>query len=101
MKAKIVLANPAHPGEQRELKVTQATARYYHVKAAADFNAAFDAVMNDNANAIAVFPDALAFGRRTQIAEFAIKRRFPASLHGRSMSRLGVSCPMGRTARRP
>ncbi|HEU4345046.1 MAG TPA: ABC transporter substrate-binding protein [Candidatus Binatia bacterium] len=80
-----VLANPAHPGEQRELKETQTTARalgttlqYYQVKAANDFNAAFDAVMNDNANAIVVFPDALTFGRRTQIAEFAMKRRLPS-----------------------
>jgi putative ABC transport system substrate-binding protein len=80
-----VLANPAHPGEQRELGETQRIARalgttlqYHQVKAAADFNAVFDATISENANAILVFPDPLTFSHRKQTAEFAAKRRIPS-----------------------
>jgi putative tryptophan/tyrosine transport system substrate-binding protein len=58
-----VLANPAHPGEQRELAETEWSARavvqYHPVKTTADFHAAFDAVRRDSANALLVFPDSL------------------------------------------
>src|SRR5262245_43496014 len=58
-----VLANPAHPGEQRELAETErgaravrATVQYHQVRTTADFPAAFDAI-RDSANALLVFPD--------------------------------------------
>jgi putative tryptophan/tyrosine transport system substrate-binding protein len=80
-----VLANPAHPGEQRELAETQNTARavgatvqYHQVKVAADFDAAFNASVKNNANALLVFPDGLTMRHRGQIAEFAAKHQLPS-----------------------
>lgn len=85
-----VLASPAHPGEQRELRETQSTARalgttlqYHQVKATADFDAAFDSLIKENANALLVFPDPVTSAHRKQIAEFAGKHRLP-SVFGRS-----------------
>ena len=87
-----VLANPAHPGEQRELRETQSTAQtvgitlqYHQVRATADFDAAFDAVIKEKANALLVFPDALTSAHRKPIAEFAAKHRLP-SVFGRQES---------------
>jgi putative tryptophan/tyrosine transport system substrate-binding protein len=80
-----VLANPAHPGEQRELAETQNTARavgatvqYHQVKVAADFDTAFEASVKNNANALLVFPDGLTMTHRRQIAEFAAKHQLPS-----------------------
>ena len=80
-----VLANPAHPGEQRELRETQTTARalgttlqYLQVRDTADFDGAFDAMIKEKANALLVFPDALTNAHRDQIAAFATKQRLPS-----------------------
>src|SRR4030095_8783024 len=80
-----VLANPAHPGEQRELRETQTTARalgttlqYLQVRDTADFDGAFDAIVKEKANALLVFPDALTNAHRDQIAAFATKQRLPS-----------------------
>jgi putative ABC transport system substrate-binding protein len=80
-----VLANPGHPGEQRELRETESAARalgtrlkYYQVRTKADFGVAFDAMINENANALLVFPDAFTNSHRKQIAEFAAKHRIPS-----------------------
>jgi putative ABC transport system substrate-binding protein len=80
-----VLANPAHEGEQRELGVTEQTARavgatvqYHQVRATADFHAAFDAIVRDNANALLVFPDFVTMVHRRQMAEFAAKHGLPS-----------------------
>jgi len=84
-----VLANPAHPGEQRELKETQSAAQtvgttlqYHQVRASGDFDAAFDAISKEKADALLVFPDALTSAHRKRIAEFAVKHRLP-SVFGR------------------
>jgi len=84
-----VLASPAHPGEQRELRETQSTARalgitlqYNQVRGTADVDAAFDTIIKDNANALLVFPDPVTNAHRKQIVEFAAKRRLP-SMFGR------------------
>jgi putative ABC transport system substrate-binding protein len=84
-----VLASPAHPGEQRELKETQSTAQalgttllYNQVKDTADVTTAFDTILKEKANALLVFPDPVTNGHRTQIAEFAVKHRLP-SMFGR------------------
>ena len=83
-----VLASPAHPGEQRELMETQTTARtlgttllYHQVRASADVDRAFDAIIKENANALLAFPDPVTMGHRKQIAEFAAKNRL-ASVFG-------------------
>jgi putative ABC transport system substrate-binding protein len=80
-----VLSSPAHPGEQRELSESQKTARnvgvtllYHQVNATADVNAALDATVRDNANALLVFPDPVTSSHRGQIAEFAAKQRLPS-----------------------
>jgi len=80
-----VLANPAHPGEQRELRETQntaqslgATLQYLQVKASTDFDGAFEAVSKQHANALLVFPDAVTMAHRVRIAEFAAKSRLPS-----------------------
>ena len=84
-----VLASPAHPGEQRELSETQSTARtvgatllYHQVRTTADVDAAFDAIIKGNANALLAFPDPVTGAHRKQIAEFAVKHRL-ASVFGR------------------
>jgi putative ABC transport system substrate-binding protein len=80
-----VLSSPAHPGEQRELSESQRTARdvgvtllYHQVSTTPDVNAALDATIKDNANALLVFPDPVASSHRGQIAEFAAKHRLPS-----------------------
>lgn len=80
-----VLANPAHPGEKRELEETQNTAQglgaslqYLQVKGSSDFDGAFEAVSKQHANALLVFPDAVTLAHRVKIAEFAAKSRLPS-----------------------
>ena len=80
-----VFANPAHPGEQRELSETQRAARavgvalqYHQVRATADFHAAFDAIVKDKANALLVFPEGVTMTHRQQMAEFAVKHHLPS-----------------------
>jgi putative tryptophan/tyrosine transport system substrate-binding protein len=84
-----VLASPAHPGEQRELKETQSTARalgitlqHNQVRDTAEVDSALDKIVKENANALLVFPDPVTNTHRKQIAEFAAKRRLP-SMFGR------------------
>jgi putative ABC transport system substrate-binding protein len=80
-----VLANPAHPGEQRELRETQHTAQslgarlqYLQVKNPTDFDSAFDAIAKQHTDALLVFPDAVTIAHRVRIAEFAAKSRLPS-----------------------
>jgi putative ABC transport system substrate-binding protein len=91
-----VLANPAHPGEQRELGETQNTAQslgaslqYLQVKASADFDSAFEAVSKQHANALLVFPDAVTLAHRVRIAEFAAKSRLPSTFGWRNYVEAG------------
>jgi ABC-type uncharacterized transport system substrate-binding protein len=84
-----VLASPLHPGERRELKETQSAAQalrttlqYSQVRDTAEVGAAFDVIIKENANALLVFPDPVTNLHRTQIVEFAVKRRLP-SMFGR------------------
>jgi ABC-type uncharacterized transport system substrate-binding protein len=80
-----VLANPAHPGEQKELRETEksaraigATVQYHRVRTTADFEAAFDAIVRDKANALVAFPDPSTLVHRQQIADFAAKQGIPS-----------------------
>jgi putative ABC transport system substrate-binding protein len=80
-----VLANPAHPGEQRELGETERTARavgatveYHQVRRTEEFLTAFDAIIRDGVNALVVFPDFVTLGHRREIAEFATKYGLPS-----------------------
>jgi putative ABC transport system substrate-binding protein len=80
-----VLADPAHPGEQRELRETEKTAgaigatiQYHRVRSTPDFHTAFDAIVRDKANALIVFPDSVTLTHRRQLAEFAVKHGLPS-----------------------
>src|SRR4030095_4470051 len=84
-----VLASPLHPGERRELKETQSAAQalrttlqYSQVRDTAEGGAAFGVIIKETANALLVFPDPVTNLHRTQIVEFAVKRRLP-SMFGR------------------
>jgi putative ABC transport system substrate-binding protein len=99
-----VLASPAHPGEQRELKETQSTARalgialqYNQVRDTADVTAAFDTIIKEKANALLVFPDSVTNGHREQIAEFAAKHRLPSMFGRRELVEAGGLISYGPT----
>jgi len=80
-----VLANVMHPGEQTELRESQAAAhrlglilQYVPVRGVEDFPAAFEAIVNERAQAIVAFPDVLIMSQAKNIAAFAAKHRIPA-----------------------
>jgi len=80
-----ILANPEHPGEPAELRQSQTAAerlglnvQYVQVRKADDFEAAFNRIERDGAEAIVAFPDVLVMSQAKAIAEFATKRRIPA-----------------------
>jgi len=91
-----ILSNPAHPGEQRELRETERTARavgsmvqYHQVRTTADFHAAFDAIVRDKADALLVFPEGVTMTHRQQLAEFATKQRLPSVFGWREYAEAG------------
>jgi len=80
-----VLANRSHPGEQSELKETQAAAQslkvsvqYLSVTTPADFDKAFDAIRKDRARGMLTFPDAFTLSHGDKLADFALKTRLPS-----------------------
>ena len=80
-----ILANPEHPGEGTERAVSRAAAQrlglavqYLPVRAARDFDGAFEAIVRERADAIVAFPDGLMISQAAAIAEFAARRRIPA-----------------------
>jgi putative ABC transport system substrate-binding protein len=80
-----LVANPAHPGEQLELRVaTEAAARlglvvsYMPVTSARDFDAAWPALLSKRAQAILAFPDALVMSKASAIADFSKRHQVPA-----------------------
>lgn len=91
-----VLSNPAHPGEERELRETQTAAQslgaalqYLQVRVPTDFDSAFDAISRQHANALLVFPEALTIAHRVRIAEFAAKSRLPSMFGWREYVQAG------------
>jgi ABC-type uncharacterized transport system substrate-binding protein len=82
-----ILSNPQHPGEQRELRETQNTARamgmtldYYQTRTSAEFDAAYDAISKQSVNGLLVFPEGVTLANRLGIVDFAAKRRLPSML---------------------
>jgi putative ABC transport system substrate-binding protein len=80
-----ILANPEHPGERAELRESEVAAgqlglkvQYVPVRTVGDFDAAFNAMERERAEAIAAFPDLLVMRQAKAIAAFAAKRRIPA-----------------------
>lgn len=80
-----ILANPAHPGEQLELRASQRAARalamsvsYHPVSSARDFEMAFPALLSQRVEAIVAFPDALVMSEAKTIAAFSRHHSIPA-----------------------
>jgi putative tryptophan/tyrosine transport system substrate-binding protein len=80
-----ILANPQHPGEQGELRVSRAAAKalglsfqYFQAQNAAKVEDALAAILKSHSEAVDVFPDGLLIRSRERIAEFSIKNRIPA-----------------------
>ena len=80
-----IVANPAHPGEQLELRASRAAAdrlglalQYLPVSSARDFDLAFPALLRERAEAIVAFPDALVMSQAKVMADFALKHRVAA-----------------------
>lgn len=80
-----VLANEAHPGMRAELRESQAAAQrlgltlqLVPVRSVSDFDAAFEAIARERAQAVIAFPDTLIHSQAKVIAEFAARRRIPA-----------------------
>lgn len=80
-----ILANSSHAGEQTELRESRAaaqrlgmTVQYLPVTRPADFEAAFEAIVRERAEAIVAFPDVLIVAQAGVVAEFALRRRIPA-----------------------
>lgn len=80
-----ILANPAHPGEQLELRASRVAAdrlglavQYLPVSSARDFEVALPAMLRERAEAIVAFPDALVMSQARTIAEFARRHGVPA-----------------------
>jgi putative ABC transport system substrate-binding protein len=74
--------NPSHAGYRRETqaaaKVLKATLLLREVRDPDELEGAFAAVTKERANALVVFPDAVAFVHRTRILDLAAKHRLPA-----------------------
>ena len=80
-----IIADPEHPGEQSELRASQAAAKeldlkisYYPVSNMQALDAAFRKISDTGVQAIVVFPDAFTLEQREKLAEFALSRRLPA-----------------------
>jgi putative ABC transport system substrate-binding protein len=85
LKRVAILANPEHPGEQGELRASQAAAKgldlgvdYFQVRNSAELDAALAAILKLRSAAIVQFPDALMMRYRERIAQFSIEHRIPA-----------------------
>ena len=99
-----LLANTGHPGVQEELARSQAaarrlgfTAQYVPVAEVSDFEAAFEAMARERAEAIVVFPDAFIRARRPPSLTSPRAAASPQSPAGPSSPRLATCCHMVRT----
>jgi putative ABC transport system substrate-binding protein len=80
-----ILANPQHPGEQSELRASQAAAKalglsfqYFQAQTSAQLEDALAAILKTRSEAVDVFPDALMLRYSQRIAEFAMNSHVPA-----------------------
>src|SRR3954470_3065540 len=79
-----MLSNPLHPGEQRELIVSEQGAKrleiglsYAQMRSAAEIEPAFERIRAAGAEAMIVLPDGLVMQHRRRIIEFATSQRIP------------------------
>jgi putative ABC transport system substrate-binding protein len=85
MKRVAIIANPHHPGEKGELRVSTAAAKslgftidYHEVRNEAELDNAFAAILKSRSEAIDAFPDAFTMRSSGKIAAFSMKNRIPA-----------------------
>jgi putative ABC transport system substrate-binding protein len=79
-----ILASPEHPGEQAELRASEAAAKtlglaleYFPVRTEPELEQAFAAIPRSRSEAVVVFPDALTLRTRERIARFGLEQRMP------------------------
>lgn len=79
-----ILANPEHPGDQAELRASQAAAKalgltleYFAVRGVPELEQAFAAIPRSRSEAVVVFPDAFTLRSRERIARFGLDHRVP------------------------
>jgi len=79
-----IIADPQHPGEQEELRHSQAAAQrvglkvgYFPVSERAQLEAALKTIATDGTHAINVFPDIVTLTHRERIAAFGVEHRLP------------------------
>ena len=80
------LANPEHPGEQRELAASRAAATqlglavtYYQTRNPAELDNALGAVVAARPDGALLFSDALMLGQRPKLAAFFLQHRIPSA----------------------
>jgi len=80
-----IIARPEHPGEQGELRASQAAAKafgialdYFPIKSEAELDKALAAIPQLRCEAMIAFPDATMMRYSERIAAIAIKNRIPA-----------------------
>ncbi len=91
-----VIANPEHPGEQKELAVSQAAAdklglalHYFPVRTGAELETALASVAKARDGAILAFADAFTLSYADRFAEFALRQRIPAIAGWAAFARRG------------
>jgi putative ABC transport system substrate-binding protein len=91
-----ILSNPAHPGEQNELKATNDGARltslttsYHQIHRPDDFAPAFAAMRADGCDGFTAFSEALTIAGRQALAALAIEHRLPGIFGLRSFAEAG------------
>ena len=79
------LANPQHPGDQAERRVSEEAARklglqlqYFESRNIGEIEPALEAIAKSGSQAAVMFPFATIMTRRKRIAEWAVQRRIPA-----------------------
>jgi putative ABC transport system substrate-binding protein len=80
------LANPEHPGEQRELAASRSaaaqlglTVTYYQTRNPAELDTALVAVAAARPDGVVLFSDALMFGQRQKLAAFFLQHQIPSA----------------------
>ena len=91
-----VVANPEHPGEQKELAVSQAAAdklglvlHYFPVRTGAELEDALTSIAKARDGAILAFADAFTLSYADRFAEFSLRQRIPAIAGWAAFARRG------------
>ncbi len=97
-----IIANPQHPGEKAERRVSLEAAErldmqtsYIEMRPGENPDAAFDRIRQARVQALIVFPDGASIARAAQIAEFALKERLLAVSGWSQFARAGFLATYG------